>query len=139
MSEQIDIPTLAGIVGAMAQAGVVEIEFEAPGSHLQLRLAPHPTPLAAMPDAPAPPAPTIPCLAPNAGHLVLQHPASEAPLMASGALVAAGDTLALIQTGSLLRPVLAPVAGRLLRWLAEPGALVGHGAPLAEIDPETSL
>jgi biotin carboxyl carrier protein len=38
----------------------------------------------------------------------------------------------LLQIGPLLLPVIAPVAGRVARRLADDGATVGFGAPLIE-------
>jgi acetyl-CoA carboxylase biotin carboxyl carrier protein len=63
------------------------------------------------------------------------HPLRQTPLAARGQFVRAGQTVALLRTGLLLRPVTAPVAGYLSAPLAEPGALVGYGTALFSLQP----
>jgi len=136
MSRPTEIDEIAGLLAAMEAAGVAEVEIEGPDARLHLRLEPEGMPAgAAQAREPAETAPPTLCRAPAAGFLLLQHPAAGRPLLAPGAPVAAGDTVALIRTGLLLRPVTAPATGR-LRWLVESGALLGYGTPLAEIEPQ---
>ncbi len=49
--------------------------------------------------------------------------------------VTPGDVLGMIRIGPVLLPVTAAVGGRLIACLAEPGAVVGYGDPLFEIEP----
>jgi acetyl-CoA carboxylase biotin carboxyl carrier protein len=60
------------------------------------------------------------------------HPLHAAALAPIGEPVPAGRAVGLLQIGPLLLPVIAPVAGRVARWLADDGAAVGFGAALIE-------
>ena len=138
MSEPLDTGAIRDLVALMRAGGVEALEVSGPEGHLHLVLVPPAAQaVPAAPVAEAPPAAT-PCRAPVAGTLLTRHPASDRPLAAPDTLVVAGDVVALMRTGLLLRPVVAPVAGR-LRWLAEAGTLVGYGAPLAEIEPNSTF
>lgn len=129
----LDDAALAEIVAAMQTAGLSIFELDSPHGTVRLRLQ-EATPQV----APLPPAPALArCMAPAAGMLLLAHPMRDAVFAAAGACVHAGETIALIRTGLLLRPVTAPVGGVLRRWLAEDGDVVGYGAALADIAADT--
>jgi acetyl-CoA carboxylase biotin carboxyl carrier protein len=72
----------------------------------------------------------------GAGIFLTCHPLHAAPLVDPGRRVRAGQTVALLRVGLLLRPVTAPVSGVLGAPLAEEGALVGYGTPLFPLHPE---
>lgn len=61
------------------------------------------------------------------------HPLRAAPLVHSGDVVAAGESIGLLRIGEVLLPVRAPVAGRFDGYWAEDGTKVGYGAPLIEL------
>jgi acetyl-CoA carboxylase biotin carboxyl carrier protein len=67
------------------------------------------------------------------GHFLLAHPARETEFAPPGSTVRQGDTLGLVQVGTVFTSVTAPCDGTVLRRLAEPGALVGYGTPLIAI------
>jgi hypothetical protein len=59
-----------------------------------------------------------------------KHPLAWKASTREGELVAQGQILAYLRKGTVLRPVLAPVRGRLGRQLLPDGAVAGHGDPL---------
>ena len=68
-----------------------------------------------------------------AGIFLTRHPAGGGKFPVQGDRVQAGELLALLQTGLLLTPVLAPVSGTLGRCLQASGTQAGYGAHLFEI------
>lgn len=53
--------------------------------------------------------------------------------LAPGAAVEAGDILATVAAGPLRRPIVSPVAGKLIKTLGRQGQRVEYGTPLFEI------
>jgi acetyl-CoA carboxylase biotin carboxyl carrier protein len=82
------------------------------------------------------PAPTT-LRAASVGVFRRAHPLHAAALAPIGEPVPAGQAVGVLQIGPLLLPVLAPVAGRVARWLADDGAAVGFGAALIEFQETT--
>lgn len=76
--------------------------------------------------------------APGVGLFLTRHPLRDAPLADPGRRVRAGQTVALLRIGLLLRPVTAPAAGHLGPALAEEGVMVGYGIPLFHLHSERS-
>lgn len=62
------------------------------------------------------------------------HPLAAAPLAPVGARVAAGQVLGLLRIGALLLPVTAPADAVVARVLATPGAAVGYGTALFDLN-----
>jgi acetyl-CoA carboxylase biotin carboxyl carrier protein len=62
------------------------------------------------------------------------HPLAAEPLAPVGARVAAGQVLGLLRIGALLLPVTAPADAVVGRVLATPGAAVGYGTALFDLD-----
>ena len=114
---------------------------------LELTLAPDPTirlrrepdgrgrtvPAAAAVPAP-PPAPARTLVrAGCVGVALHSHPLRQAALVQVGEQVRAGQVLALLKIGKLLRPVAAPCEGTVTRIVAPHGAVVGYGDTLVEL------
>jgi acetyl-CoA carboxylase biotin carboxyl carrier protein len=70
------------------------------------------------------------------GLFLTRHPSGHPQFASQGERVREGELVALLQTGLLLTPVLAPVTGMLGPLLLAPGALAGYGTGLIEIFPE---
>lgn len=131
---------LAAIAAAMARAGLARLKLEGPGLYLVLERGPQSVSAEAAAAGAVPsdlgrPQP-VRLGSPGPGTLLWAHPLHEAPLAAEGEAVAAGRPVALVRVGDLLLPVRAPVAGVVVRALAEEGALVGWGDALFELRPE---
>jgi acetyl-CoA carboxylase biotin carboxyl carrier protein len=62
-----------------------------------------------------------------------RHPAREKPFARAGDNVRSGDILALVRTGPVYAPIIAPRDGRVEQILAAAGDLVGFGSPLFRI------
>jgi biotin carboxyl carrier protein len=133
--ELTDIECLAQI---LERSGVDAIEIEEPGQSLKLvmdtgaRMAAAPT-LAAT----AGPAAdhSVIAKADVAGHFLAAHPWRDKPFVAPGQRVEAGAIVGLIKIGLLYAPVIAPAAGTVDAVIAETGAMVGYGTPIARIRP----
>lgn len=76
------------------------------------------------------------CRADAIGILHLQHPYRSAPLAEVGPPVQIGDPVALLRIGPRYWAVRTPFGGILRSFLLAPGALVGYGTPLVEIQTE---
>ena len=72
-------------------------------------------------------------VSPSVGVFLHRHPMHAAPLAPPGAHVRPGDTLALLQIGVLLVPVLAPRAGIVAGTWTAHGSVVGFGARLIQL------
>ena len=71
--------------------------------------------------------------APSVGVFRSAHPLDPAPLAVTGATVAAGQAIGLLQVGPLLLPLLAPGDGIVMAIKAEDGAAVGYGQALVTL------
>lgn len=81
----------------------------------------------------APPARQMAVQAPSVGLYLHRHPLHDAPLAAPGQAVRRGQPLGLLRIGALLLPVPAPAAGIFVAHVADDGARVGYGTPLAQL------
>ncbi len=120
---------IARISGWLAASGLAELELHGPDCHLRLRQDRG----TVMPVEP--PVAVHVVTAPGAGRFLAAHPLHAAPLAAEGTEVAAGQVIALLQVGSLLLPVTAPLAAIVASVCATPGEIVGYGTPLLELHP----
>ncbi|UPK38127.1 acetyl-CoA carboxylase biotin carboxyl carrier protein subunit [Bradyrhizobium sp. 186] len=133
--EMTDIERLAQI---LERSGVEAIEIEEPGQSLKLvmdtaaRRAASPR-LAAAAD-PTGDNPII-AKADVAGHFLAAHPWRDKPFVAPGQRIEAGAIIGLVKIGLLYAPVVAPAAGTVDAVIAETGAMVGYGTPIARIRP----
>jgi acetyl-CoA carboxylase biotin carboxyl carrier protein len=74
--------------------------------------------------------------APSLGTFYRAPKPGEAPFVAVGSRVAAGDPLCLVEVMKLFTTVNAPVGGIVIAVHAEDGDLVEFGQPLVSIDPD---
>ena len=119
-------PALVRLLSAqLAGSDIAELELRGPGMHLRLRQ--DGAGIARL--GPAVPAGGV-IGAPGVGVFLDRHPLHAAPLAPPGTRVAAGDLVALLRVGVLLRPVTAPRDGVIVAALVAHGAAVGFGAPL---------
>jgi acetyl-CoA carboxylase biotin carboxyl carrier protein len=133
--ETTDIEHLAQI---LERSGVDAIEIEEPGRSLKLvmdtaaRMAASPTFAAAA--SPAGDHSVI-VKADVAGYFLAAHPWRDKPFVAPGQPIEAGAIVGLVKIGLLYAPVVAPAAGTVDTVIAETGATVGYGTPIARIRP----
>jgi len=131
--ELTDIECLAQI---LERSGIDAIEIEEPGQSLKLamdtgaRMAASPALAAA-----AGPDHSVIAKADVAGHFLAAHPWRDKPFVAPGQRIEAGAIVGLVKIGLLYAPVIAPAAGTVDAVIAETGAMVGYGTPIARIRP----
>jgi acetyl-CoA carboxylase biotin carboxyl carrier protein len=133
--ELTDIERLAQI---LERSGVDAIEIEESGQSLKLvmdtgaRMAASPALAATTGSATDH---SIVAKADVAGHFLAAHPWRDKPFVAPGQPVEAGAIVGLVKIGLLYAPVIAPAAGTVDAVIAETGAMVGYGTPIARIRP----
>ncbi|NEJ19434.1 acetyl-CoA carboxylase [Rhizobium leguminosarum] len=134
-----DPATIAFLTEALTAAGVNGLEISRPGGQLRIIVAGERGTRISSTEA-TPPAPgfdpgftSAVVKAPMAGRFCLDHPASAVPQKLPRSLSDA-DIVGFVGVGHILLPLRAGRSGILTRLLAEPGALVGFGDPLFEIE-----
>ncbi|MBY5359718.1 acetyl-CoA carboxylase [Rhizobium leguminosarum] len=130
-----DPATIAFLTDALTAAGVDGLEISLPGGQLRIVVAEKGGARISSTDA-TPPAPGLTSAvvkAPMAGRFCLDHPASAVPQKLPRS-VSDADIVGFVGVGHILHPLRAGRSGVLIRLLAEPGALVGFGDPLFEIE-----
>ncbi len=134
-----DPATIAFLTEALTAAGVNGLEISRPGGQLRIVVAGKDGARISSTEA-TPPAPgfapgftSAVVKAPMAGRFCLDHPASAVPQKLPRSLSDA-DIVGFVGVGHILLPLRAGRSGILTRLLAEPGALVGFGDPLFEIE-----
>ncbi|MDC7745261.1 acetyl-CoA carboxylase [Rhizobium binxianense] len=130
-----DPTTIAFLTDALTAAGVEGLEISRPDGQLRIVVSGEGARIGAHEAAGRAPGPTSAVVkAPVAGHFCAAYPAAPA---VSGNLprsVSDVDILGFVRVGHVLLPLCAGRSGVLTRLLAEPGALVGFGDPLFEIE-----
>lgn len=126
----VDPDALRRLAAWLAEAGLDSIEVEGPEGTVRLRVA--------SADVAGADKAGLVVRAERTGALLWQHPLRQEPFVEAGSDVAAGQVVALLRTGPVYAPVIAPVAGRVSRLLGENGAPLGHGSPVLELSPELS-
>ncbi|MBB2690725.1 UNVERIFIED_ORG: biotin carboxyl carrier protein [Rhizobium esperanzae] len=131
-----DPATIAFLTEALTAAGVEGLEISRPDGQIRIVVsgeggarisAPAATPR-------APGAAPVVVKAPLAGHFCAEHPAAAVTPQTLPRSVSDADLLGFIGVGHVLLPLRAGHSGLLTRLLAAPGALVGFGDPLFEIE-----
>nr|WP_064246195.1 hypothetical protein [Rhizobium leguminosarum]OAP96088.1 acetyl-CoA carboxylase [Rhizobium leguminosarum] len=130
-----DPATIALLTEALTAAGVDGLEISRPGGQLRIIVAGKDgariSSTEAMPCAPG----FTPAVvkAPMAGRFCVEHPTSATPQNLPRS-VSDADIVGFVGVGHILLPLRPGRSGVLTRLLAEPGALVGFGDPLFEIE-----
>ncbi|MBY5398662.1 acetyl-CoA carboxylase biotin carboxyl carrier protein [Rhizobium leguminosarum] len=134
-----DPATIALLTEALTAAGVDGLEISRPGGQLRIVVAGKDGARISSTEA-TPPAPGFApgfasaiVKAPMAGHFCVEHPAFATPQDLPRS-VSDADIVGFVGVGHILLPLRAGRSGVLTRLLAEPGALVGFGDPLFEIE-----
>jgi acetyl-CoA carboxylase biotin carboxyl carrier protein len=132
------IDELRDLSAWLAATDIALLELRGPDGHLRLRhdgarveVVEDDGP--ARQEAQSTQAPRLVATATSVGVFLHQHPLQEAPLARSGARVRAGQTLGLLQIGSLLLPVSAPKDATVAGILVAHGTAVGYGTALVEL------
>ncbi|MBR0750914.1 hypothetical protein JQ604_01875 [Bradyrhizobium jicamae] len=132
----IDLPTIERLAGMLERSGVAAIEIEEAGQSLKLVMD---RPIAAAParaaSASAVDDASVTAKADIAGHFLAAHPWRAKPFVEPGQRIEAGAIIGLVKVGLIYAPVVAPAAGIVDTVIAETGALVGYGSPVARIRP----
>ncbi|MBY5368204.1 acetyl-CoA carboxylase [Rhizobium leguminosarum] len=131
-----DPATIALLTAALTAAGVDGLEISRPGGRLRIVVAEKGGARISSTDATprAPGSASTVVKAPMAGHFCLDHPASYAMSQDLPRSVSDADIIGFVGVGHILLPLRAGRSGVLTRLFAEPGALVGFGDPLFEIE-----
>ncbi|SCB58263.1 Biotin carboxyl carrier protein [Rhizobium aethiopicum] len=131
-----DPATITLLTDALIAAGVEGLEISRPGGQLRIvtsgegsaqKSAREATPRSSG-------SPPVVVNAPMAGRFCVDHSAFCAAHRKVPRSVSEADVVAFVGVGHILLPLRAGRSGRLTRLLAEPGALVGFGDPLFEIE-----
>ncbi|MBY5773822.1 acetyl-CoA carboxylase [Rhizobium leguminosarum bv. viciae] len=131
-----DPATIALLTEALTAAGVDGLEISRPGGQLRIVVAgkggARISSTGATPHAPGSASAVV--KAPMAGRFCVEHPAASALPQKLPRSVSDADIVGFVGVGHILLPLRAGRSGILTRLLAEPGALVGFGDPLFEIE-----
>ncbi|WIW50511.1 biotin/lipoyl-containing protein (plasmid) [Bradyrhizobium sp. 62B] len=135
---QIETNDIARLAQILERHGIDAIEIEQPGLSLKL-VADTRERVAAPPGAGAAAVPatdtSIVAKADVAGQFLAAHPWRDQPFVAPGQRIEAGAIVGLVRIGLLYAPVVAPAAGTVEAVVAQTGAMVGYGTPIARIRP----
>jgi acetyl-CoA carboxylase biotin carboxyl carrier protein len=136
------------LAGLLDRSDLTELEVEAGGTGLVLRKpiaiaataavatavpVAEAAPAAAAPEAPPPARPAI--TAPLTGIFYASPAPGSAPYVQVGGEVAVGQIIGLIEAMKLFNEIKSDLAGRVVKVVAENGALVKAKQPLIEVDP----
>jgi acetyl-CoA carboxylase biotin carboxyl carrier protein len=136
------------LAGLLERSDLTELEVEAGGTGLVLRKpiaiaataavatavpAADVAPAAAAPEAPPPARPAI--TAPLTGIFYASPAPGSAPYVHVGGEVAVGQVIGLIEAMKLFNEIKSDLAGRVVKVVADNGALVKAKQPLIEVDP----
>ncbi|EJC71473.1 hypothetical protein Rleg5DRAFT_7335 [Rhizobium leguminosarum bv. viciae WSM1455] len=131
-----DPATIALLTEALTVAGVDGLEISRPGGQLRIVIAGKDgariSSTGATPRTPGSASAVV--KAPMAGRFCVEHPATYAAPQNLPRSVSDADIVGFVGVGHILLPLRAGHSGVLTRLLAEPGALVGFGDPLFEIE-----
>lgn len=117
----ISLDDLDCVLGWMLESGLQSVSVTEGKATLTLKLAG---------GAPSSPAVTFDVTTKAMGVLLPSHPRRSQSALRPGDEVAAGAIVGFLQSGSTLVPVIAGTSGRVMAVIAEPGSLLGYGAPV---------
>jgi acetyl-CoA carboxylase biotin carboxyl carrier protein len=120
---------IAPLAAWLAEHGLAELHLTGPGVDLHLV---RPMPRALPPAAASP----LVVKAPGVGLFLAGHPLHHAALAPEGGRVVAGQQVAFLRIGLLLRPVVSAAVGLLGPALVAEGTMVGYGTPLFLLHPD---
>ncbi|OWV85305.1 acetyl-CoA carboxylase [Rhizobium sp. R635] len=131
-----DPATIAQLTQALTAAGVAGLEISRPGAQLRIVISGEgEARISAAETAPRAPASAQAIVkAPMAGRFCAEHPGTSATPQNLPRSLSQADILGFIRVGDVLLPLRAGRSGVMTKRLAEPGALVGYGDPLFEIE-----
>ncbi|PDS32189.1 acetyl-CoA carboxylase biotin carboxyl carrier protein [Rhizobium phaseoli] len=131
-----DPATIAFLTDALTAAGVEGLEISRPDGQIRIVISGEGGARISVPAATPRASDSAPVVvkAPLAGHFCAEHPAAAVTPQTLPRFVSDADILGFIRVGHVLLPLRAGHSGVLTRLLAEPGALVGFGDPLFEIE-----
>ena len=131
-----DPATIASLTEALTAAGVDGLEISRPDGQLRIVISGEGgariSATEATPRAPGSASAIV--KAPIAGHFCVEHPAAPVAPQTLPRSVSDADILGFVRIGHVLLPLRAGRSGVLTKLLAEPGALIGFGDPLFEIE-----
>ncbi|AGS25822.1 hypothetical protein [Rhizobium etli] len=131
-----DPETIASLTEALRVSGVDGLEISSPGGHLRIIISnpgkTHVSTAGAVRAAHA-----VAVKAPIAGLFCASHPSETGETEAPPPVVSEKDVIGFIRIGHVLLPIQAGRSGLLARQVAKPGALVGFGDALFEIEPQS--
>lgn len=122
---------IAAIAAAFAEGSLEELHLTGPGADLHLRRSTS-TDTPSVASLPGPATIAAPCV----GVFLPRHPLRTEPFAAPGCRAHAGEVVALLRIGLLLRQVAAPTGGIIGAVLVEEGATVGFGTALFSFHPD---
>lgn len=124
MSQKLD--RITAIIDLLRRHGIDEFELSSPDESIKLAFEP----VTGASDSGNAEADLVEIVSPGVGTFVARHPAMSGDLAAVGETKQEGECVALIQSGRIYRPVVAPIAGAIVKRLASPGDVVDHARPL---------
>ena len=128
MSEK--LRRITAIVDLLRRHGIDEFELSSPDENIKCSFEP----IAGACDAPVHSRSVeldlFEIVSPGVGTFVARHPAMSGDFVAIGETRREGECVALIQSGRIYRPVVAPFGGAIVKRLANPGDVVDHARPL---------
>ncbi|MBX4999427.1 acetyl-CoA carboxylase biotin carboxyl carrier protein [Rhizobium lentis] len=131
-----DPATIAFLTEALTEAGVDGLEISRPGG--QLRIVVNGQGDGRISSAETPPRTAASASsvvkAPMAGHFCVEHATCSDSEKSLPRSICEADVVGFIRVGQVMLPLRAGRSGLLTRLLAEPGAVVGFGDPLFEIE-----
>lgn len=131
-----DPATIAFLTDALTAAGVAGLEISRPDGQIRIVISGEGGARIGSSEATPRASGSAPEVvkAPLAGHFCAEHPAAAVTPQTLPRSVSEADILGFVRVGHVLLPLRAGRSGVLTRLLAEPGALVGFGDPLFEIE-----
>jgi acetyl-CoA carboxylase biotin carboxyl carrier protein len=131
--------SMSSVVELLRRHGIDEFEMWDGASHFKIALPSGETisPVAASPDFTR--EGSVEVTSPGSGTFVARHPSRSKDFVAVGDVKQQGECMALIQTGPIYRPVVAPVTGKIVQMLCRPGDAVDFSFPLFVMQAQTAI